>query len=142
MGKSRHVLPLYDAEGALHGILLSPELWRVAGPRLEPVLNAALAQLEPQAAFQEPLEDWESFLQYWDFKYPVEASVSCKICGASTENWQEDPKHPFMLKSAQLEALWCFCANHAGPLCGKNISRTMCVLKLLRVLSVHSLLSE
>ncbi len=120
MGKSRHVLPLYDAEGALHGILLSPELWRAAGPRLEPVLNAALAQLEPQAAFQEPLEDWESFLQYWDFKYPVEASVSCKICGASTEDWQEDPKHPFVLKSAQLGGLVVFLCKSCGAIVRKK----------------------
>ena len=120
MGKTRHVLPLYDAEGALHGILLSPELWRVAGARLEPALKAALAQLEPQAELQEPLEDWESFLQYWDFKYPVEASVCCKICGASTEHWLEDPKHPFTLKSAQLGGLVVFLCKSCGAVVRKK----------------------
>ena len=120
MGKLRHVLPLYDAEGDLHGILLSPEMWRMAGPRLEPILKAALAKLEPQPEFQEPLEDWESFLQYWDFKYPVEASVHCKICGISTQHWQEDPNHPFVLKSAQLGGLVVFLCKACGAIVRKK----------------------
>ncbi|MDL2316262.1 hypothetical protein LJC59_04200 [Desulfovibrio sp. OttesenSCG-928-A18] len=108
-----HILPLYDSKGALHSIMLSAELWNRYGYRLEPLLRRILEDMEPKER-EEPLQDWEDFKAYWDFKYPICADVECGNCGARTEDWTQDPAKPFRLKSAQLGGLAVFSCRACG----------------------------
>ena len=113
MAHSDHFLPLYDAEGNLHAVLLSAELWTRGSKRLRPVVDSLLEAMAPVER-TEPLEEWEAFRQWWDFRYPYNAEVECRHCGAKTADWQSDPAKPFALRSAQLGGLAVFHCNACG----------------------------
>lgn len=105
-----HVKQLYDRNGNLHGVLLSPEIWELAGKKISMILDQAQETITPEI-HQEPLEDWQTFKDYWDFKYPFSTKVRCKSCGAETENWQEDTPRKFRLTNASLSGLLVFHCN-------------------------------
>ena len=113
MTHPKHIFPLFDADGKLHSVLLSAELWLAGRTRLEPVLQKIVENLEP-AVSPEPLHEWESFKTNWDFRYPFSADVECLNCGVRTEDWLADPEKPFRLKSAQLGGLAVFACQKCG----------------------------
>jgi predicted RNA-binding Zn-ribbon protein involved in translation (DUF1610 family) len=113
MTHPKHIFPLFDAEGKLHSVMLSAELWLAGQIRLEPVLQKIIEDMEP-AIRPEPLHEWETFKTYWDFRYPYSADVKCPNCGARTEDWIADPDKPFRLKSAQLGGLAVFTCQSCG----------------------------
>ena len=109
------ILYLYDANGTLCAVQLSPALWERAkahvldnGENL-PVVNAP-----------EPLEDWEVFKQYWDFKYPFCANVECLHCGACCDDWAHDPERRFRLLNANLGGLLVFRCAACGAVVRKK----------------------
>ncbi len=108
--KDSHLVPLYSKDGSMYGVLISPELWDRVSRKVAPILEQALDVMYPALANQkpEPLDDWNLFKDYWDFKYPFTAEVECKICGASTPDWEHDPEKPFHLKSASVSGLCVF----------------------------------
>ncbi len=123
---NHHFLSLFDSKGTLHGVMLSAELWQKGKHQLEPIIEALLGSPKT-TELPEPLEDWQSFLQFWDFKYPVNTAVTCKACGATTDNWENDPSKPFRLKSAQLGGLVVFaCKNCGATVRKKHFKDHMC----------------
>ena len=121
-----HVKPLYDREGNLHGVLLSPEIWAKAGKKISKILDQAQGK-ETSEINQEPIEDWQMFKDYWDFKYPFNAKVSCKACGAESENWEEDSPRIFHLTNASLSGLLVFhCEKCGGTVRKKHFKDHIC----------------
>jgi hypothetical protein len=111
----QYVQDLYDNSGSLIGVLISPEIWNSAYDKLRPILEAEVqkyAAPEENQEKPEPIEDWNFLLEHWDFKYPVDRSVSCDLCGAHTDNWQEDEPRKFKLKAASLGGLVAFRCNN------------------------------
>ena len=108
------ILYLYDANGTLCAVQLSPTLWARAKAH---VLEERTTQ--PAAPAPEPLKDWEQFKQYWDFKYPFCANVECLHCGAGCDDWERDPEHRFWLLTASFGGLLVFrCAA-----CGASVRK-------------------
>jgi len=108
------IVYLYDAQGALCGVQLSPALWERAKVHILKTQDA-----QPFVAPPEPLTAWEEFKQYWDFKYPFRADVQCLNCGVRCDDWEHDPAHPFSLRVANLGGLLVFrCAA-----CGATIRK-------------------
>ena len=103
------ILYLYDAKGTLRGVQLSRTLWESAKTHI-------LAAQEPQPAVEtrEPLDAWEEFKQYWDFKYPFCANVECRNCGARCDDWEHDPARQFRLCTANLGGLLVFRCTACG----------------------------
>lgn len=101
---------LYDKQGTLLGVHLSPEAWDVAREAVlahfGPGGDTAQAAEEPVAS--EPLSEWETLKQYWDFPYPVDMDVACSECGQSTEDWSADDPRKFRLTAANLAGLVSF----------------------------------
>ncbi len=98
------VLPLYDSNGKLRGVFISPELW-------SKVEKAVLAEAEgsrPAPVQPEPLRDWEELKTFWDFPYPADTDVTCGQCGASTKDWAADEPRLFRLKACNLGGLVTF----------------------------------
>lgn len=121
-----HVKQLYDSKGNLHGVLLSPEIWKKAGKKISEILDQA--QDKPASGIhQEPIEDWQTFKDYWDFKYPFSPEVTCNACGAKSKNWEEDTPRIFYLKNASLSGLLVFhCKNCGGTVRKKHFKDHVC----------------
>jgi len=106
----------YNEQGDLLGVYISARLWHKISTDVHPILERALKEISQAKAkkedeldtSQEPLEDWENFLKFWDFRYPVEKKVICQCCGNQTENWQEDYPRKFILTAANLGGLVSF----------------------------------
>ncbi len=127
--KDSHVVPLYSKDGSLYGILLSPQIWEMVGRKVGPILEGALDAMYPALASQkpEPMEDWQTFKDYWDFKYPFNARVECKACGAVSEDWEHDPEKPFHLKNASLSGLCVFhCKQCSATVRKKHFKDHIC----------------
>ena len=105
---SDHVTKLYDADGALIGVLLSPEAWKTVEPNIAGQFLSPEADPEPT----EQLHDWETLKNFWGFPYPVDTDVSCESCGAETDDFQADDPRKFLLTAAGLSGLVSFyCRN-------------------------------
>ena len=99
---------LYDDQGTLFGVLVSPALWEQLKEQADSLTGRG-SEPEP---LPEPLQDWENLKASWDFKYPVDTDVHCDVCGASTEDWQQDAPRKFLLKTANFTGIVCFqCLN-------------------------------
>lgn len=94
---------LFDENGNLIGVLLGPDKWEQITAQL-PELVAAKKKPDSQI-IPEPLDDWNTLKQYWDFKYPVDYDVACEVCGEKTDNWEEDDPKKFRLLAANLGGL-------------------------------------
>ena len=112
---------LYNHDGELVGVLLSPELWDQVKDAILPHLDelpsastcGAKRAKSPgqgparplQRILPEPMEDWQTLVDYWDFRYPVTAEAHCEHCGAATEDWTKDEPRKFTLKACNLGGL-------------------------------------
>ena len=97
-------------KGDILSVVVPYELWQ----RLEPEANKLLAASEKPALKPEPIADFESLMEYWDFRYPYSPAVTCPCCGKSTDDWRNDPEHPFWLKNATLGGLLVFHCQNCG----------------------------
>jgi len=103
---SDHINELYDKDGNLIGALLTAEAWTHVK---DMVLTALGVEQEPEVEeISEPLSDWETLKEYWDFNYPVDMDVACEQCGSATEDWSADAPRKFHLTSANLAGLVSF----------------------------------
>lgn len=102
-----HFLPLYDQEKNFIGIYLSPALWAKAESTLSPAIDRALGELNPSLKREdvEPMKDWETLAQYWDFQYPMPTDVHCEHCGCASQDWRLDEPRKFRLRSATIGGL-------------------------------------
>lgn len=100
---SDKITRLYNEQGTLLGVFIAAELWA----RLEPELAAHLPASAPAAEppLPEPLGDWATLLEFWDFTYPVDTDVNCEACGSSTPDWQRDEPRKFRLAACNLGGL-------------------------------------
>lgn len=100
---------LYDSSGKLLGVFIPYQIWDQLDPRLKAVLS--VSERAPQS-FKEPLDDWKTLKQIWDFPYPVDTDVNCTVCGNATADWERDEPRNFFLKAASIGGLVSFeCAR-------------------------------
>lgn len=103
---SDHINELYDKDGNLIGALLTAEAWTTVREQVMAALGVAEEPAEQERP--EPLSDWETLKEYWDFPYPVDVDVACENCGNATEDWTADDPRRFRLTSANLAGLVAF----------------------------------
>lgn len=95
---------LFDAQGNPLGALLGPRAWGL----VREIVLARFAPAEEPAALVEPIQDWRTLVQFWDFKYPVDLDVACSACGNQTLDWEHDAPRKFQLTAANLGGLVTF----------------------------------
>lgn len=93
-----HITELFDEKGNLIGALLTAELWG----ELKPALNKLLGVEDTVEEQPEPIHEWDTLKEYWDFPYPHDESVHCEVCGNSTRDFQNDTPRKFRLTAANL----------------------------------------
>ena len=122
--------PLYNNQGALIGVFIPATHWQRLAATLQDQLMASTQESKP---ITEPMADWETLVQIWDFPYPIDMDVCCSECGNATQNWQQDEPRRFVLKAASIGGLVAFeCAqcqarirkNHFND--GIDVSCTPC----------------
>lgn len=107
---SDHINELFDKDGNLIGALLTGEAWLAVKDQVYATLGVVEEKAEPE--IPEPIADWETLKEYWDFQYPVDTDVICEHCGSKTEDWAADDPRLFRLTSANLAGLVAFkCMN-------------------------------
>lgn len=115
MFTKKDVQPLYDENGQLHGVYIKAAIWFKHESQLEAVLFPdEVARSKESKPMAEPIADWEQFLSYWDFNYPMEKVVKCDNCGANTHDWTIDDPKKFTLKAANLGGLVSFKCNQCN----------------------------
>lgn len=111
MFSDKDIQGLYDHKGILIGVFISSKLWHAIEEEVSPIIDKHLGSSEENETVQvmeEPIEDWENFLKFWDFRYPVEKNVVCDNCGAETSDWTADTPKKFLLKAANIAGLVSF----------------------------------
>lgn len=103
---SDHINELFDKEGNPIGVLLSAEAW--AAVKTDVLTKLGLAETALPEEKPEPLSDWETLQEYWDFTYPVDTDVACENCGNATRDWAADNPRKFRLTAANLAGLVSF----------------------------------
>ena len=107
---SDYINELFDKDGNLIGTLLSAEAWTTVRKQVYATLGVVDESVEPEKP--EPISDWETLKEYWDYPYPVGTDVHCEACGNKTEDWAGDEPRLFRLTSANLAGLVSFkCMN-------------------------------
>lgn len=104
---SDHINELYDKDGNLIGALLTAEAWSAVKDDVYSRLGLQ-KPVPSQEEAPEPLSEWETLKEYWDFPYPVDMDVACENCGNATEDWSADEPRRFRLTSANLAGLVSF----------------------------------
>lgn len=95
---------IFDAQGQPLGAILGPEAWAT-------VRNIVLQHFSAPSTLpevHEPLEEWRTLVNNWDFKYPVDLDVACPLCGNETADWEHDSPRKFMLGAANMGGLVSF----------------------------------
>ena len=108
MKYTEHIQEFYDKNGKMQYVLISAELFA----KLQPAISKIVTNKREQPEKPEPINDWDTLLQFWDFQYPADYDVACGCCGSATENWQNDDPRKFKLVAASLGGLVTFtCQN-------------------------------
>ncbi|MCJ2165167.1 MULTISPECIES: hypothetical protein [unclassified Pseudodesulfovibrio] len=116
---SDHINELFDKNGNLIGALLTAQAWTAVRDQVLKTLGVQEQPAEP--TFSEPLSDWATLQEYWDFPYPVDTDVSCEHCGNNTQDWAQDEPRLFRLTSANLAGLVAFkCMNCQSKIVKKH----------------------
>lgn len=111
MFSDKDIQGVYDHKGNLIGVIISPKLWQAIEDEVNPIIDKYLGVSEEQVParnVEEPIADWENFLNFWDFRYPVEKKVICHHCGCETSDWTADSPRKFLLKAANIAGLVTF----------------------------------
>jgi hypothetical protein len=106
MKKNKDITALYDKQGSMFGIFISPDLWAAIHKEVEPIIDKYLEK--KQVPLPEPLADWNRLLDFWDFPYEVDMDVTCELCGNTTQDWMADEPRKFRLTAAGIGGLTCF----------------------------------
>lgn len=127
-GKEVHIHYVVDEAGSASAVQLSLPLWEAVKKY---VLTAERRMTGADDPLQrpEPLVALQEFKDYWDFTYPYSPDVTCQHCGASTENWEKDPAHPFHLSNANLGGLLVFRCRTCGSTVRKKHFKDHCVFE-------------
>ena len=112
MSDSSQLLYLTDARNHVLAVQIPWDIWRKIEPLARPALDALMEGVSEEPA--EPLAAFEEFLRYWDFRYFYSPAVHCPHCGAATQDWREDPAHPFRQSNANLGGLLVFHCRACG----------------------------
>ncbi|GAB7079462.1 hypothetical protein [Megalodesulfovibrio paquesii] len=104
------VLTLRDTKDEAYGTVIRQDVWERIKREVLPMIHAITEPEEPEPA--EPLKDWETLLQYWDFAYPPDRVVTCGNCGVATDDWMADEPRKFKLKAATFSGLVNFECLH------------------------------
>ncbi len=122
--KAQSLVKMYTATGEFLGVFIPPELWG----QIKAPVQEAVERLTPPQAVKEPLADLELLKQHWDFQYPVDTDVQCKICGAETPDWAADDPRKFLLKAASLGGLVSYeCQTCKARVKKMHFKREICV---------------
>jgi len=125
---SDHINELYDKDGNLIGCLLSAEAWTAAKKQVLTTLGINNEPVVPE--LKEPISDWETLKEYWDYPYPVDTDVHCEHCGNKTQDWSLDEPRLFRLTAANLAGLVAFkCMSCQSKIVKKHFNdevRTEC----------------
>ena len=104
---SKDILYLCDESGEVFAVQLSMDVWHKVEAHVTKALKADSASDGPPLK-PEPIADWNTLTDYWDFKYPVNQQVQCDTCGETTENWLEDEPRKFWLTACNLGGLMAY----------------------------------
>lgn len=113
---NKNIFQILDQDGNLVAIQVPVEIipesfWQKIAPGIKrPQKDPGEAKAEKP----EPIEAFEEFLQYWNFRYQYSPAVTCPNCQTKTENWREDPAHPFRLANANFGGLLVFHCKNCG----------------------------
>ena len=110
---SSEIRYIVDKDGTLQGVVISAALWEKVRQQVLAV-DAHMHTEEDLFSRPQPMDAVAELKKSWDFKYPYDAKMHCDACGASTENWEEDPLHPFHLLNANFGGLMVFACRHCG----------------------------
>lgn len=102
------LIHLHDSSGKFLGVFIPYNIWDQLELPVKNALQAPSVAPKPTLPLKEPLADWETLKQIWDFPYPVDTDVHCTLCGNSTDNWEQDAPKKFFLKAASLGGLVAF----------------------------------
>lgn len=105
---SNHIHYLVDAQGKCAAVQISAALWERVQKTVKNAESVLTGKGHDPFAVPAPMQAFEDFKSVWDFRYPYEARVECKACGAVTENWEDDPARPFHLTNANFGGLLVF----------------------------------
>ncbi len=97
------ITELFDKDGNIIGALITADMW----VKIKPLIKDFLPEEAPKER-PEPIGEWETLKEYWDFPYPVDTDVHCDLCGEETENWETDDPRKFRLMSCNLGGLVSF----------------------------------
>lgn len=107
----KNILYLVDENGSIQSVQIAYDFWK----KIEKVIQPYLEQKEQAPVQQQgPLNDFKTLMEYWDFKYPYSPKVHCPHCEASTDDWQNDVQHTFILTNANLGGLLVFHCTKCG----------------------------
>lgn len=120
---TKHILYVVNAEGQCQSVQLSVALWERVEKQVKVTLRRMTEDVDPFAK-PEPLAALAELKAYWDFTYPYEPSLHCEICKMQTDDWENDPQHPFHLVNANLGGLLVFrCKKCFATVRKKNFHR-------------------
>ena len=106
MSRKDDITTLYDNHGNMFGIFISPKLWAAVGKDVQPILDRHFDKTEKPRL--EPMDDWNRLLDFWDFSYEMDMSVTCEHCGNTSDDWMKDEPRKFQLKAANIGGMTCF----------------------------------
>ncbi len=117
-----HVLYLVNEKGHCHSVQISLPLWEIVQNYVLKESKNLVQQPDPFDAPQ-PLKALSELKEYWDFTYPYEPHVHCEACKASTDDWENDPAHPFHLTNANFGGLMVFLCRCGATIRKKHFHR-------------------
>ncbi|WP_462324452.1 hypothetical protein [Desulfoplanes sp.] len=106
MGTQKNITPLYDTQGTMFGVFISPDLWKAIASEVQPIIDRHIEKSRPPVP--EPMDDWNRLLDFWDFPYGVDMDVTCEQCGNTTQDWTADDPRKFRLKAANIGGMTTF----------------------------------
>lgn len=106
MDTKNDIKTLYDRQGTMFGIFISPKLWAAISKEVQPIIDRYVEKTE--RPMTEPMDDWNRLIDFWDFAYELETDVTCEQCGNTTKDWMADDPRKFRLKAANIGGMTCF----------------------------------
>ncbi|MFO7597712.1 MAG: hypothetical protein R6W92_15395 [Desulfocurvibacter africanus] len=108
MDTKSDIFYLCNAQGEVLAVQLPIQVWTQIEAKVMPLVQEALgksAEPEEESLPPEPMADWQTLIDYWDFKYPVNTEVHCDVCASRTEDWTKDEPRKFWLRACNLGGL-------------------------------------
>lgn len=101
---------VHAADGSLRAVILPADLWR----KLEPQIKKLQSDKETVCGQEHNLSEFAEFKLAWNFPYSYSPAVLCPGCQAATDDWQNDPRQPFILRGAGIGGMLVFGCRHCG----------------------------